>query len=154
MVRGVQSRRLAIRISESWQFHRDGNSVIAWIRTLSLTQFIEMFNASPNEIRNLLDVSRVERGGAGVDLFNTGRAELEISTELEEYPPTQVTLHRVGDSEFAPVGVWDSKSQVGTIFGKDQSDIIGLLNTGLAFSTEFSVISGTGMLRLTLIEPE
>ncbi len=154
MVRGVQSRHLALKISESWQLQQEESEVISWIRSLSLTQWIDLFDASPNEVRNLLEISRTERGGVVVDLFNTGRAKLNIITEREEYPPTEVTLKRLEESELSPVGVWDGKDLVGTVSSRDQSDIVSLMNTGISFSLEYSVSSNSGLLNLTLIEPE
>ncbi|NIA02429.1 MAG: DEAD/DEAH box helicase, partial [Nitrospirae bacterium] len=154
MVRGIQSRHLAIKISDSWQLQQGENNVISWIRSLSLPQWIYLFDASPNEIRNLLEISRIERGGVAVNLFNTGQAELNIKTEQVEYPPTEVTLRKVEDSEFAPVGVWDGENLVGTVFSRDQSDIVDLMNSGIAFLMEYVVASGNGLLKLRLIEPE
>jgi superfamily II DNA/RNA helicase len=154
MIQGVQSRQLAIKIADAWQAIGGETDVIPWIRSLSLTQWAELFDASPNEIRNLLEISRVQRGGVVVDLFNIGQAELTIGTEQKEYVPTEVTLQRIGDSEFAPVGVWDGNNLVGTIFSGDQSDIVDLMNTGIAFLAEYSVVSGNSLLNLRLIEPE
>ncbi len=154
MIQGIQSRQLAIKIANAWQTNGVEIGVIQWIRSLSLTQWTELFDASPNEIRNLLEISRVKRGGAVVDLFNTGQAELIVGTELEDYASPEVILRKIDDSEFASIGVWDGDDLVGTVFSGDQSDMLDLMNTGVAFFAEFSVVSGTGMLNLRLIEPD
>lgn len=154
MIQGIQSRQLATKIASVWRTKRTETDVVQWIRSLSLIQWTELFDASPNEIRNLLEISRVKRGGTAVALFNTGQANLTVSTEKEDYAPTEVTLRKIDDSEFAPVGVWDGDDLVGTVFSGDQSDISDIMNTGVAFFAEFSVVSGTGIVNLRLIEPD
>lgn len=153
MIQGIQSRQLATKIANVWQTKVMEIDVIRWIRSLSLTQWIELFNASHHEIRNLLEISRVKRGGAIVDLFNTGQGNLNVGTEKETYTATEATLRKLNDSEFAPVGVWDGDNLVGTVFSGDQSDILDLMNTGISFFAEYSVVSGNGILNLKLIEP-
>jgi superfamily II DNA/RNA helicase len=115
MVRGIQSRHLAVKISESWHLLEGKKDVISWIRSLSLSQWEDLFDASPNEIRNLLEIARKERGGVAVNLFNTGQAELDIITDQDDYPKKNVTLRRIDDSEFSPIGIWDENNLVGTV---------------------------------------
>ncbi len=154
MLRGIQSRDLAVKISRAWQSNDREITLISWIRSLTLEEWTDLFDASINELRNLIEISRLERGGVAVRLFNTGSAELEVDNGPYEYPRSEVYLQRTHGSEFSPVGIWDTDTLVGSVNKRDQPDIINILNTGLPLFVEFSATAGTGLLEIRLIEPE
>ena len=154
MVQGIQSRTLAHRIADAWNNADTKETVHTWIRRLSLAQWREKFDASPAELRSLLQFSRTQRGGVAVDLVNHESAELEVESDIVDLPKTEVSLVSINDTEFSTIGVWVEDKLVGRVLSRDQADIQSLLDTGLIFSVEFSAASGKGLLELRLFDPD
>ncbi len=154
MIRGVQSRNLAIRIANVWRTQNQDKNVISWIRSLNLAQWVEMFDASPNDIRSLLEVARLMQGSVTSKLFSNGVAELDVISNFDEYPQTEVTLQSIDDSDISEIGIWHDGSLLGTLLCKDHVDVQNFLGTGLALGCQFTSTSGKGVLELNLLEYE
>jgi len=154
MIRGMQSRNLAINISEIWLSGSQDEDVTSWIRSLTFSQWVQLFNPSPSEIRNLLEIARPQRGGVAVDLFKNTETIINVQTELTEYPSTPAKLAPIEGEDFYPMGVWIDNNLVGRLLGKDQADIDYLQNTGFITTIEFSVSEGVGNLKLSILDTE
>jgi hypothetical protein len=153
MVKGIQSRNLALRIAEAWD-SEEGGDVRSWIRFMDLAEWRRTFEASVAELRNLLEFSRDHRGGVAVDLITKESTELKVISSHTEFAQSDALLRSTEDTELSPIGIWVEDELVGQIYSRDQADIQSLTGTGLSFSTKFSASSGEGLLRLELLDPE
>ncbi len=113
-----------------------------------------MFDASPNDIRSLLEVARLMQGSVTSKLFSNGVAELDVISNFDEYPQTEVTLQSIDDSDISEIGIWHDGSLLGTLLCKDHVDVQNFLGTGLALGCQFTSTSGKGVLELNLLEYE
>lgn len=154
MIKGIQSRILALKIAESWEKEKRDGDVRSWIRAMNLADWQQTFNASVADLRNLLEFSRNQRGGVAVDLLTQETAKIEVLSNISDFPPSDASLKRIEDLELSPIGIWVDKELVGRVLSRDQADIQSLLNTGLTFSVKFSASSGKGLLELQLVDPE
>lgn len=154
MTRGIRSRSLALRIARAWQSEEREVSVHSWIRSMSIVDWQQTFEASPAELRSILEFSRDRRGGVAVELITRGTTEFEIDTNFSEFARTEALLVPVDDSELSPIDIWVEENRVGRILSRDQADVRSLLSTGLILSTRFSASSGRGFLEIVLVEPE
>lgn len=154
MIRGIQSRSLAKRISEVWSLGVQGLDVMSWIGSLTLSQWTDFFKPSPSEVRNLLEVVRPQNGGVAVKLFKYGETVLSVKSEFNEYPRTSVNIALIEMSDLSSLGIWDGDSLIGKIYSQDQSDIEYLLKLGFLDVIEFSSSSGIGKLSLKFFEIE
>ena len=153
MAKGIQSRSLALRVARVWQSEDREERVHSWVRSMSVADWQRAFDASPGELRSILEFSRDRRGGAAVELITQGSTELEVASHYAEYDQTDALLVPVDESELSPVDIRIADQIVGQILGRDQEDVRSLLNTGLIFSVRFSASSGQGLLKLELVEP-
>jgi len=154
MIKGIQSRTLAMKIAEAWESRERDDDVRSWIRSMNLAEWQQTFEASPVELRNLLEFSRDQQGGIAVKLISQEMAELEVESNIFEFSESNVSLAPIGDSELSPIGIWVGEELVGRILSRDQADIQSILNAGLTLSVKFSVSSGKGFLELGLVDPE
>jgi hypothetical protein len=153
MINGIRSRRLAMRISEAWKSETTSQDVYSWTRSMSLAEWQHAFNASPPDLRNLLEFSRDRRGGVAVELVNAGVVELEVVTDVSDLPEREVALAKADNSEFSSICIWLGQEQVGCIESCDQVDVEGILESGIMLVITFSASSGKGTLRLQLADP-
>ena len=153
MIRGIHSRNLATRIANEWYKTNQEQEIISWVKSLSIAQWIELFQATPSEIRNLLEFSREQVDSFIIDLFNKELASLEINSYEKDYALIMVQLEKVGEGEFAEIGIWDGSKLIGTVFSKDRSDVEQIINSGLSVHFKFSASSDIGILIIELVEP-
>lgn len=154
MIKGIQSRTLAMKIAEAWESGERDDDVRSWIRSMNLAEWQQTFEASPVELRNLLEFSRDQQGGIAVELISQEMAELEIESNVFEFSESNASLASIDDSELSPIGIWVGEELVGRILSRDQADVQSLINTGLILSVKFSASSGKGFLELRLMDPE
>jgi hypothetical protein len=121
---------------------------------MSLTEWQQVFDASPAELRSILELSRNRRGGVAIDLIMKGSAKLEFDSVIPQIAETDASLESMGDSDLSTVRVRAGEEVAGYIPSRDQADIRNLLNTGLILSVRVSAQSGHGLLELELVEPE
>ena len=154
MVRGIQSRILALKIAQAWEDEEVDGDVHSWIRSMNLAEWQRTFEASAAELRNLLEFSRDQGGGVAVELITWEIAELEVDSNVLEFSQSDASLAPVEDSELSPIGIWVGEKLVGRVPSRDQADIQSLLSTGLILLVRFSASSGKGRLELRLVDPE
>jgi hypothetical protein len=153
VVRGIQSRTLALRIAKEWRTAGGTGDIRSWVRSMSLADWQQKFGASIAELRSLLEYARDQRGGTTVDLITKGETKLGVESTVTDFPQADVSLAPVDESELSSVGVWAEASLVGRVASRDQSDIQGLLSSGIVFSAKFSASAGKGVLELRLVDP-
>jgi replicative superfamily II helicase len=154
MFSGIQSRVLANKISDVWEAEDKEGDIHSWIRSMSLGEWQKTFDASPSELRSILEFSRDQQSGVAVELVTNGIAELEVISHLKNIDRTSVSLVPTGISDLAPIEIRIGDDVVGQVQSSDQADIRSLINTGLILDINFSASSGKGRLTLTLLDPE
>jgi hypothetical protein len=154
MIKGIQSRTLASKISEAWESEEREGDVRSWLRSMNLVGWQQMLDASPLELRNLLEFARDRRAGVAVELIAQETTELEVESDVFGFPQSSASLAPIDDSDLSPIGIWVEEALVGRIRSCDQADIKSLLNTGLTLGAQFSSSFGEGLLRLQLVDPE
>ncbi|HML41259.1 MAG TPA: DEAD/DEAH box helicase [Bellilinea sp.] len=154
MIKGIQSRGLATKISLIWTRENISQDVISWIRELTLHQWKELFNPSPTEVRNLLEIVRPQRGGIVVDLFKNEETTCVVESRVDEQPPTPAILNYIGNPDYPSIGICIEDQLVGEVYIKDQADMDYLQQSGFLGVIEFSSSSGVGNLHLAIPSPE
>jgi hypothetical protein len=154
MLNGIQSRTLAMRMAVAWESEERNVSLHQWVRSMNFAEWQKTFEASPAELRSILDYSRDKKGGVAVDLITQGVARFNVASMVPEFDTTDAMLVVVDDSDLSLIEIQIGSDTVGHILGHDQADIRNLLNTGLALSIQFSASSGNGILELRLIGPD
>jgi hypothetical protein len=154
ILNGLQSRTLATRVAKLWGAEERSVSVHQWIRSMSLAEWRATFNATPAELRSILEYARDKRGGAAVDLLTQGVAKFDVVSVIQGLDATDAVLSNVDNSDLSPIAIQVGSETVGHILSRDQTDIQNLLNTGLTLSIRFSASSGNGTLELRLINPD
>jgi superfamily II DNA/RNA helicase len=154
LLRGIQSRSLALRIADEWQSEDESGSVHAWVRSLNLADWQTRFGASTIEMQDLLDFSRLQGEGVDAKLITQGTSEIEVESRVSEFAESSASLVPIGKSMLSPVSIEVKGEAVGRVMDRDQSAIRAILNTGLPISARFSAISGEAILGLTLTHPE
>jgi hypothetical protein len=154
MILGIQSRILANKISAVWEAEEREGDIHSWIRSMSLEEWQRTFDASPTELRSILELSRDQVSGIGVDLLTDGITEIEVISNIGDYDVTNAMLIPGDQSDLKPIEIMVAGKVVGQVFSRDQTDILGLINTGLISNLKFSASSGVGCLTLTLLDPE
>jgi hypothetical protein len=116
---GVRSRRLVHQIVSQWHAEQRPNGhARAWLRSMSISQWRERFAATPSELRDLLEVARVQRASALRALLNEGRAVVDVTAAGEspsrraeggepDADPGRATADRLPDDRYpaSPVRV-------------------------------------------------
>jgi len=153
MSKGMLSRTLATRISDKWKAVETDENVFSWLRSLTMSQWRNLFSATVAELTLLLDFCRNRTGGAAVEFLNVGIASIDVETELDNLPARAAVLRPVDDSELSPIGVWVSGDVVGTISSRDQADVQAIMSSGLDYSTSVSVELNVGSIKISLENP-
>jgi hypothetical protein len=154
MIKGIQSRTLASKISAAWESEEREGDVRSWLRSMNLAEWQQMLDASPLELRNLLEFARDRRAGVAVELIAQETAELEVESDVFGFPQSSASLAPIDESDLSPIGIWVEEVLVGRIRSCDQADVKSLLNTGLTLGVQFSSSFGEGLIRLQLVDPE
>lgn len=154
MIGGVQSRSLAMRVANAWETEEGDGGVRSWIRSMNLTEWQQKFQASPAELRNLLELSRRQGGSVAARLISEETAELEVESNISEFPESHAWLAPADDSVLAIIGIRVGAELVGYVRTGDQADIRELLDTGLPFVAKFRASSGQGFVEFRLVDPE
>jgi len=153
IVRGIQSRGLALKIATAWGSEKREGDVRSWIRSMNLVEWKPAFQASVAELRNLLEYSRDDLGGIAADLITEETGEIEVESSFLEWPPSPALLAAADGSDLSPTGIWVQGQLVARVRSKDQADIQSLLSMGLPLALQFSASSGQGRLKLRLVNP-
>jgi hypothetical protein len=153
MFKGMLSRTLATRISDSWKAATIGDDVFSWLRSLSMNDWRNLFSATVSELTLLLDFCRVRTGGAAVEFLNKGTASILVETQLDNLTNQLALLRPIDESELSPIGIWAGGNLVGSVPSRDQADIQTIISSGLGYSAAVSIDSSIASLTLTLETP-
>ena len=154
MIRGIQSRPLALRIAKVWQSAEREGDILSWIRSMSIADWQRVFDASPADLRSILEFSRDRGEGIAVKAITQGDVKFEVDSNIAEFTWSEALLVPTDTSELSPIEIWVGETQVGRILTRDQADVWSLVNSGLILSTRFSASSGQGFLELKIVGSE
>ncbi|MFC2047476.1 hypothetical protein ACFLTK_04305 [Chloroflexota bacterium] len=154
MIGGIRSRRLATKITQEWGTEEREGDIRSWVRAMSIPQWQDVFKASIIELRNLLEFSRDQVGGAAVELIRNESANVKVESTVENFPKSAALLTPIEDSEFSQIGVFSGDQLLGHILNRDQADIKSILDSELPIETNYSAENGKGTLELKLIDPD
>lgn len=153
MNRGMTSRRLAIEITEEWRDADTEVDVLEWVRRLPRSEWMERFEATRAELRNLVSVLRPQSDetllpflrGESITVPIQEIAEGEIELDEVELPPPL--------EKWARVEINQEGQTVGTVAGSHTPDVKAILEMGVQFSTEVRIEEGSPVLRMDPLEP-
>ena len=154
LILGIQSRILANKISTVYEAEERDIDIHSWIRSMGLEEWQKTFDASPTELRSILELSRDQVSGIGVELLTDGNAEIEVISNISDLDDTNAKLVPSDHLDLKPVEIMVDGKVVGQVLSRDQADILGLIKTGLIIDVKFLATSGKGRLGLTLLDPE
>ncbi|MFC1989611.1 DEAD/DEAH box helicase [Chloroflexota bacterium] len=154
MVGGIRSRRLATKIIQIWETEKRDDDIRTWIRSMNISQWRDVFEASITELRNLLEFSKDQVKGVAVDLIASETARIDVESNIDNLSESSAKLALVDESALSPIGIWVGDQLVGQVYSKDQVDIQSILDSGLILSIKFSASSRSGLLELQLVDPD
>ena len=155
MNRGIGSRRLAIEIAEEWREADPEVNVEKWVRSLPRPEWIERFDATGAELRNLVSILRPQSDEILLPFLRGESITVPIQ-EIEEevVEPGQVVEVSQPSEEWASIEIILDNDPVGTVDGSHTEDVRAILQMGVRLNTELDVEDGSSILRLTPLEPE
>ncbi len=155
MSRGVLSRRLATRIGETHQADDTDEDVVEWLRAMDLVEWARRFEATTHELRNLLEVLGGDAGGVLGRVLENERAAIAVLPRETAEGPAEVRL-LPDDPEPKRLGVWVADRCVAVVSPEYQTDLMGLIRTGLPLRLEYRVdpVAGAQLLLALLEERE
>jgi len=154
MIQGILSRTLAERIATVAVARGTIGDLRAWIRSMDLSELRQAFNATPAELRSLLEYARDRTGGIVAELLNNGRVLIEMNSLVADHPTAKVDLIPEDETELPSIKVLISDSLVAQIPTQLRREVASILSSGLEIDARFSVKSGKGILEINLVEPE
>lgn len=155
ILRGVLSRRLAMRISAAWGDVPDEmqEDVFQWLGDLRVTDWAGTFETTPAELRNLLYVVRPWGSEFAADVLHGDPISLQFHAEGPPLPTTGADLRLETEGEIGVIGVWARGRRLGFLSGRHHGDIAGFLEGGLTLASEAESDGETGRLTIRLVEP-
>jgi len=154
MVQGILSRSLAQRIAEVAVAKGIHGNLRGWIRSMTLQELREGFDASHSDLRNLLEFARDRADNPAVTLINHGHVTIQIESVATEHASSQAQLVAEDQSELPPIQVRVDTEVVGHVPVHYRADVLTLLKSGLEIIAIFSAEAGEGHLELRLVQPE
>lgn len=155
MTSGIRSRRLvhAIVADLPADLEPEREALRLWVARMGISDWRRRFNASPSEILDLLDFTRVRNRSLLRTLLESGTVTVELPSLLA-LPPAgedRLTAEPVrGESEPASLGIYASDALIATVAAQDHADLSAILDTGLAFNIEVSTQDVRPYLTLSL----
>lgn len=154
MIQGILSRTLAERIAAVAVARGTTGELRAWIRSMDLSELRQAFDATPAELRSLLEYARDRTGGIVAGLLNNGRVLIEMNSLVADHPTAKVDLIPEDETELPSIKVLISDSLVAQIPTQLRREVASILSSGLEIDARFSAKSGKGILEINLVEPE
>ena len=153
---GLTSRRMAMSIAEAWDQKplTFGQSVFDWLGKQRVTDWVEMFEATPAELRNLLQVVRPGAGGAAARFLNGAAFTIGFTSDVGELAETPATLAiELDDEEIESVVVRAGELRVGALSSRHHGDVAGFIRGGVPLEAVVSSSEGQARVVLRLVEP-
>ena len=154
MAKGIQSRVLAMTISNIWIQESTDMDVWRWIRDMDLADWENRFGASISELRNLLEFSRSRKASTTARLLNNKVTEVSVSSDVFVLDEIGVVLKHTSDLEIYPIGIYHNDEFIGHIFAKDQYDINSIMNLGLSILITYTSPDGEPKIKFELLDTE
>lgn len=158
MAAGLRSRRLAHEIVR--QLPADtvtANEIRTWLSNMNLSDWRTRFGATPPEVLDLLDITRVRGRSLLRSLLETGEVSVELRKDPEATTPSEGSFslrHIEGEDAPAPIGVYVGSEVVATVCPGDQADITAIMDTGLALDLELQTTPDSLILAMRLTAEE
>lgn len=154
MTSGLRSRRLAHAIVTNLPHDLQPvrEDLRAWLASKGIAEWRERYNASPPEVLDLLDFTRVRTRSLLKTLLETGTVTVDLPTARvisdREQPLTLEPAR--GEPAPAPLAVYARDELVSVIAAEDYSDIRAILDTGLALTLGINYRPGEATLQVEL----
>ena len=140
MVGGVRSRRLANIVAVHFPDREEGNNeqqLREWLADQSITDWRELFQASPTEIADLLSFARAPGTRIISSILEGNVLQLQITSEIRLSATIKATIVPEPDTpEPALIQVITSKGIAGTIRSSDHNDVTLLTSMGIPLNIE------------------
>lgn len=155
MTSGIRSRRLAHAIaadlpSEHQPAYEDLRS---WLAGMGIAEWRERYNASPSEILDLLDFTRLRSRSLLKTLLETGAVtvNLPVVTGGLPGPGQRLSLEPARDEPAPePLALYADEALFAIIASQDHADVQAILDTGLDFVLDIDDWAEPPVLRITL----
>lgn len=153
MMRGLQSRILAMIISRKHEEIAPTTSVLDWLSLLSMSQWQDLFQATLPQMRDLLNVVKSRHTSIVGRLLNSETIVIEvgnIGTFLGRQIPE---FRRTSNNDFSHIEIFASEQHIGTIDTYLCIEISYLLSNEYQMDSFIYSENGTVLLELKLVEP-
>lgn len=153
MMRGLQSRTLAMIISRKYEEIDPSTSILDWLCSLSMSQWQGLFQASLPQMQDLLSVVQSKRTSIVGRLLNSDTVVIEVGNTnifLERQIPE---FRKTPDDDFSHIEIFASEQHIGTVDSYLCTEINHLLNNEYQMESFIYSEDGNVFLELKLVEP-
>lgn len=150
MIKGINSRSLALRIARVWQSEERLGDLRSWICSMSITEWQRVFEASTSDIHDILEYVRNPREGVASRIISEEMVEIEVETVVSNHPITDAKIRINDNNMLSQVEIYIGEYLVGKIPSCYQNEISKLINAGMSLSVSFYAISGKGKIRMRI----
>jgi hypothetical protein len=155
MTSGIRSRRLAHAIAADVpaDLEPEREALRLWLARIGVPEWRARYNASPPEVLDLIDFTRVRNRSLLRTLLEAGAVTVELPALSSDLPDRdrQLALEPLrGEPEPAPLAVYAGDQRIITVAAQDQADLSAILDTGLATIVEIVKQRDRPMLTITL----
>jgi hypothetical protein len=133
MMEGVRSRRVANVVAREYVRAEVEVGMFEWLGALGVPGWRELIGASVPDLRNLLEVTRVQTGAILPALLS----RREVTVQVLDRGPVRAgaaDLRPSDRTDIALVEVWQEQERVGVLPTSVQSDVLVLIRTGIPLS--------------------
>lgn len=155
MTSGIRSRRLAHAITRdiSEDIASTSEDLRTWLSAMSITEWRERFSASPSELLDLLEFTRLRSRSLLRSLLENGTVAVNIrlvaSTAVEPVLPLSLESTR-DEPPPQPLVLYTGDMMIAQIVPEDHVDVQAILDTGLEFGLGLDNQDGKPLLRISL----
>ncbi|UGT60346.1 hypothetical protein [Nocardia asteroides] len=158
MISGIRSRRLAHAIIREMpaEISSTREDLRSWLASMGISEWREQFAASPSEVLDLLEFTRIRSRSLLKALLENGVATVNLrmvnDTALNQNAALSLEPARGGVIP-QPIVLYKEQTVVAQIQSEDHTDVELILDTGLEFTLEIDIQADTASLRISLSEP-
>jgi DEAD/DEAH box helicase len=155
MASGIRSRRLvhAVVADLPADFEATRENLRYWLAGLGVPEWRSRYNATPSEVLDLLDFTRLRRRSLLKTLLETGSVDVELPVTNSDLPNWDgpLTLEPMrGEPRPAPLVVYAGDEHIVMVGSQDHADLSAMLDTGLDIEVEIGEQADPPRLSVTL----
>ncbi|MFF0495669.1 DEAD/DEAH box helicase [Nocardia aobensis] len=155
MTSGIRSRRLAHAITRdiSDDVASTSEDLRTWLSAMSITEWRDRFSASPSELLDLLEFTRLRSRSLLRSLLENGTVAVNLRPVADAAvdPTLPLSLEATRDEPSPqPLALYAGDTVIAQIVAEDHIDVQAILDTGLELALELDGRDESSLLRISL----